>query len=68
MSGGSALLRQRQVGWVEKLSMFGLSGTGKLPKPTQGRASTHRHPTFLYHNTERGSCCPQPPSSANSCN
>lgn len=26
------VLWQRQVGWVEKLSMFGLSGTGKHPQ------------------------------------
>lgn len=54
--------------WVEKLSMFGLSGIEKLLKPTQHRIPTHGDPTFLCHTTERGSFCPQPPSSANSCN
>lgn len=62
------VLWQRWVGWVEKLSMFGLSGIGKLPKPTQGRAPTHGNPTFFCQTTERASCCPQPPSSAHSCN
>lgn len=69
MSGGwVVVLQQRWVRWVEKLSMFGLSGIEKLPKSTQHRAPTHGDPTFFCHTTERDSCCPQPPSSANSCN